>query len=267
MVHSVEYRRKLRNSRKKRKRAERSIARFKVKGEAEASTGMQQQKWSQMNWKMLHHALALEALGNVAHGTTHDLVYMLLRKLYQINARKPYSLFMEFVGKDLQSLTVHKLLYDNQSMKLIGGMSVLDWFRVCYDIADALHHIHEKGYLHCDIKTNNVLVSHKKSGYLIDFGKVKPTANPPAKKYAKANNYIAPEVLTGKPPSPASDVYSFGIIIKAIGETIEDSTLLELGKQASSEMPTQKPSTLQLLSALNPYIQAASAPNMIQEKL
>ncbi|CAB3995905.1 Hypothetical predicted protein, partial [Paramuricea clavata] len=35
MVHSVEYRRKLRNSRKKRKRAERSIARFKVKGEAE----------------------------------------------------------------------------------------------------------------------------------------------------------------------------------------------------------------------------------------
>ena len=110
---------------------------------------------------------------------------------------------------------------------------IVEWFRVCYDIADALRHIHEKGYLHCDIKTNSVLVSHTKSGYLNEFGKVKPIANSPwAKKYAEVNNYIVSEVLTRKPPSPASDVYSFGIIIKAIGETIEDNTLLELGKQA-----------------------------------
>ncbi len=136
---------------------------------------------------------------------------------------------MEFVRKDLQSLTVHKLLYDKKSRSVLGGMSVPDWFHVCYDIADALHHIHEKGYLHCDIKTNNVLVSQSKTGYLIDFGKVKPILNPPAKKYAKSCNYIAPEVLNGSPPSPAGDIYSFGIIIKAIGETTGDA-MLKLGK-------------------------------------
>jgi serine/threonine protein kinase len=62
---------------------------------------------------------------------------------------------------------------------------VPDWFRVCYDIADALQHIHEKGFLHCDIKTNNVLVSHRKHGYLVDFGKVKQIPYASGKKYAK----------------------------------------------------------------------------------
>ena len=91
------------------------------------------------------------------------------------NTKKPYSLFMEFFGKDLQSLTIHKLLYDKQFMDIMGSMTVPYWFRVCYDIADALQYIHEKGFLHCDIKINNVLVSHHKNGYLIEFGKLGQT--------------------------------------------------------------------------------------------
>jgi serine/threonine protein kinase len=39
-----------------------------------------------------------------------------------------------------------------------------DQFRVSYDIPDALHYIHEKGYLHCDLKSNNVSVCNQK-GY------------------------------------------------------------------------------------------------------
>ncbi len=37
-------------------------------------------------------------------------------------------------------------------------------FRVSYDIPDALHYSHEKGYLHCDLKSNNVSVCNQK-GY------------------------------------------------------------------------------------------------------
>ena len=173
--------------------------------------------------------------------------------LFGITTRKPSSLIMEFVGKDLKSLTVHKLLYDKKSMNVLGSMSVSDWFRICYDIADALNHLHQKGYLHCDIKTNNVLVSKSKTGYLIDFGKVKPILNPPAKKYAKSYDYIAPEVLNGNPPTPASDIYSFGMIIKAIGETTGDTTLFELGQLSSSTVSSQRPTIIRLLSALNPY--------------
>ena len=48
-------------------------------------------------------------------------------------SRKPFSFFMEFVEKDLQSLTVHKLLYDKHSMDIMGSMTVVGWFKVCYD--------------------------------------------------------------------------------------------------------------------------------------
>jgi serine/threonine protein kinase len=89
-------------------------------------------------------------------------------------------------------------------------------------------------------------VSHNKNGYLIDFGKVKQIANASGKKYAKVYNYIAPEVLNSHPPSPACDVYLFGIIIKAIRETIGHNTLLE----QSSAIPAQRPSMIRLLSTL-----------------
>ena len=138
-------------------------------------------------------------------------------------------------------------------MNVLGSMSVSDWFSICYDIVDALKHLHQKRYRHCDIKTNNVLVSKSKTGYLIDFGKVKPILNPPAKKYANSYDYIAHEVLNGNPPTPASDIYSFGMIIKAIGETTGDTTLFELGQLSSSAVCSQRPTIIRLLSALNPY--------------
>ncbi len=34
-------------------------------------------------------------------------------------------------------------------------MCVKDWLLISYDISDALNFIHSRGYLHCDIKTDN----------------------------------------------------------------------------------------------------------------
>lgn len=95
----------------------------------------------------------------------------------------PLALIMEFVGEGCQSVTVHKLLFSPSLKKNKCEISIKDWLCICYDITDALHHIHKKGYLHCDLKTDNVLVSQQK-GYLIDFGKVQEMAHPSAKEYS-----------------------------------------------------------------------------------
>ena len=58
-------------------------------------------------------------------------------------------------------------LYQHQASE----MSTKTWLCICYDITDALDHMHQRGYLHCGLKSNNVLVAQNK-GYLIDFGKV-----------------------------------------------------------------------------------------------
>jgi serine/threonine protein kinase len=67
------------------------------------------------------------------------------------------------VEENNQSMTVYKVLYDPTVEKTKLGMSIEDWLRICYDIADGLDHMHQKGYLHCDLKTNNVLISKKRA--------------------------------------------------------------------------------------------------------
>ena len=75
---------------------------------------------------------------------------------------KPFSIVMEFHGYGIESLTIHKILFDIKFENVLFTMSCGDWFRVCYDITDALSHLHQKEYLHCDLKTDNVLVCKKK---------------------------------------------------------------------------------------------------------
>lgn len=127
--------------------------------------------------------------------------------------KKPLSLIMEFVGENDQSITVHKLLFDAKLEKLKKSKSIKDWLCICYDITDALDHMHQKGYIHCDLKTNNVLVFQRK-GYLIDFGKVRGMHSTTGKKYQEVYSHIATEVLKGCPPNFASDVYSLGKVFK-----------------------------------------------------
>ena len=55
-----------------------------------------------------------------------------------------------------------------------------DWVKISHNVADALNHVHKKGFLHCDLKSTNVIV-FKKEDFLIDFGKASPMTSPPVK--------------------------------------------------------------------------------------
>ena len=107
---------------------------------------------------------------------------------------KPYSLVMQFLGEGMNSVTVHKLLALHQDMEKHLSLSINEWISILLDIAEALFHVHQKGFLHCDLKSNNVVVSGKK-GYLIDFGKACHIAKPTARKYTSFYNHIASEVF------------------------------------------------------------------------
>lgn len=147
---------------------------------------------------------------------------------------KPYSLVMEFIGDNMESITVHKLLFQSKAKQ--SPLSTNEWILVCTDITEAVEHIHNKGFLHCDLKTNNVLVSQKR-GYVIDFGKACPTSRPSAKKYTSFYQHIAPEVLRGQSVSTASDVFSLGVIIYTVGKTLQNTHVKSLGKQCKDTKP------------------------------
>jgi serine/threonine protein kinase len=79
--------------------------------------------------------------------------------------------------------------------------------------AAALHAIHHAGYLHLDIKPENILVQDDGHVVLIDFDLALPATNLPLKIRDLPGTpfYRAPECITSHLVDERADVFSFGV--------------------------------------------------------
>jgi predicted Ser/Thr protein kinase len=93
---------------------------------------------------------------------------------------------------------------------------------IVLQVAEALHYIHKQGVVHCDIKTENILVTEEEHEgkrsksviKLLDFGLARSlTASRASTSLSGTPHYVAPERIRGEPASPASDVYGVGILL------------------------------------------------------
>jgi serine/threonine protein kinase len=103
-----------------------------------------------------------------------------------------------------------------------GPSSIEQAFAILKQLASALAAAHEGGVIHRDLKSDNVmLVAQPNGGYravVTDFGLAGPVlpveVRGPGERFAYSGYraHVAPEQLAGKPASPATDVYSFGLL-------------------------------------------------------
>ena len=87
--------------------------------------------------------------------------------------------------------------------------------RIGVRLADALHHAHEHGVLHRDIKPGNVLVNEAGAVWLADFGLAKALRTGDATQTGSSAGtlrYMAPEQLRGE-TGTGSDLYSLGLVM------------------------------------------------------
>ena len=93
---------------------------------------------------------------------------------------------------------------------------------IVLQLAEALYYIHKQGVVHCDIKTENILISEEEHEgkrnktiiKLLDFGLARSlTASRASTSLSGTPHYVAPERIRGEPASPASDVYGVGILL------------------------------------------------------
>jgi serine/threonine protein kinase len=93
---------------------------------------------------------------------------------------------------------------DAADMRDVG--KIVDIF---IQVADALDSMHSHGFVHCDLKPNNILVDSTGTAKVIDFGQTCPVGT--AKTRIQGTpDFIAPEQVKCDPVSIRTDVFNFG---------------------------------------------------------
>jgi serine/threonine-protein kinase len=121
--------------------------------------------------------------------------------------------------------------------------------RLAAGIAEGLDALHEAGIVHRDIKSSNIIIDLEGTPMLTDFGLAKGRAYTVLTRPGQVMgtlDYLAPELIKGRPAEPASDVYALGCTVfeTVTGRTpFADKTLFQVGLAHLEEAPPD-PATL-----------------------
>ncbi len=99
--------------------------------------------------------------------------------------------------------------FDGQSLEDQQRLSLGDVLLVFRMVAIALNAMHEKGYVHCDIKPNNILFSPKGAIKVIDLGQ-SCRLGEIKKRIQGTPDYIAPEQVRREHLSHRTDMFNLG---------------------------------------------------------
>ncbi len=118
-----------------------------------------------------------------------------------------YYIVMEFIeGQDLKKI-----------IKASGAMTPDRVLNVAAQICRGIGFAHRAGLVHADVKPQNILVTRDDVVKVTDFGIAQAfNEGTPGEKQSVvwgSPHYFAPEQARGEKPTPASDVYSIGIVL------------------------------------------------------
>ena len=159
---------------------------------------------------------------------------------------------------------IHDLGFDRERpylvMELVEGETLAERFdrdedsvdlpELARRLLDVLATVHEAGIVHRDIKPANVLFGDDGRIRLTDFGIARILETGTHSSITETGmvvgtrRYMAPEVRGGGAPTPASDLYSLGVLLAECGA--EATPLARLSRRLRSADPDQRPESARL---------------------
>lgn len=125
-------------------------------------------------------------------------------------------------------------------MELIDARSLEDFVpsqqalvKICIKAADALHALHQMGYVHCDLKPNNIMVDAKGKVTVIDFGQAARSGTV-KERIQGTPDFISPEQVKRDPVTFQTDIFNLGATMYFALAGKKLPTLFTLKKGANS---------------------------------
>jgi serine/threonine-protein kinase len=119
---------------------------------------------------------------------------------------RQFIVFEHVEGENLKELVVRS-----------GRLSVRRALELALGVADGLAFAHDHGLVHRDVKPQNVLLSREGEVKVTDFGIARSLhvehGVTQTGTVLGTGEYLAPEQASGKQVSPATDVYSLGVVL------------------------------------------------------
>jgi serine/threonine protein kinase len=100
-------------------------------------------------------------------------------------------------------------LVDGVDLEVMGTRNLRSFVHIYRQVAEGLGHMHERGYVHADMKPSNVIVLDSGDARVIDFGQSCEIGTV-KQRIQGTPQFIAPEQVRRDPLSPRTDVYNLG---------------------------------------------------------
>lgn len=123
--------------------------------------------------------------------------------------RKCYKLIKIRKILKTRELLLSMEMFQGQTLEDAPSLSIVDVLLVFRMVATGLNAMHQKGYIHCDAKPNNILIGPKGAIKIIDLGQScrVGTRKP---RIQGTPDYIAPEQVRREPLDQRTDVFNLG---------------------------------------------------------